>query len=289
MHHHSHHNSGGNEQRLFWAMLITGLFMLIEVAGAILSGSLALFADAGHMLSDFAALLLALIAFRISHKPADHRRSYGYDRLQILAAFVNGLTLIGIAIWICYEAIQRFFEPVMILAGPMLVVALVGLLVNIVVFFILTRGGSENLNMKAAALHVLGDLLGSVAAIAAALIILATGWMPADPLLSIIVALLVLRAGYAVLRQSAHILLEGTPDNTPQDLIIDTLQAIDGVKDVHHLHIWALTAERRLATVHVVAEPHKTDQIRVAVSQTLVEKFHITHPTVQVEIRPCDS
>ncbi len=290
MHHHHHHNSThGNERRLFWAMLITGLFMLIEVAGAMLSGSLALFADAGHMLSDFGALLLALIAFRISYKPADDKRSFGYDRLQILAAFVNGLTLVGIGVWICYEAIERFFEPVEILAGPMLAVAVAGLLINIIVFYILTSGEQENLNIKAAALHVLGDLLGSVAAITAAMIILTTGWLTADPLLSVIVALLVLRAGYAVIRQSAHILLEGTPDNTSHEQIIETLESIEGVTNVHHLHVWALTAEKRLATVHVVADPGRMDQIRIAVSRTLSEQFKIAHPTVQIEIQPCES
>ncbi len=270
-------------------MLVTGLFMLVELVGGILSGSLALLADAGHMLSDFAALLLAFVAFRISHKPADAKRSYGYDRFQILAAFINGLALIVIAIWICVAAVQRFYEPVQVLATPMLIVAIIGLLVNIIVYRILTTEQTDNLNVRAAALHVIGDLLGSVAAIAAAVIILLTGWMPADPLLSIIVALLVLKAGVSVTRRAGHILLEGTPDNLPQDTILDTLKNIEGVQDVHHLHVWALTAERRLATVHLVTEAEYVDQVRISAVRILNEQFSIAHPTVQVEIKPCIS
>lgn len=290
LHHqdHHHHRPSGNEGRLFWAMLITGAFMLVEVIGGILSGSLALLADAGHMLSDFASLLLALLAFRISHKPADDKRSFGYDRFQILAAFINGLTLIVIAGWICVEAVQRFLQPVEVLAGPMLAVAVTGLVVNIVVFRILTSERTNNLNMRAAALHVLSDLLGSVAAIAAALIIMFTGWMPADPLLSIIVALLVLRAGISVTRSAGHILLEGTPENVPRDDIMAALKTIEGVQDVHHLHVWALTAERRLATVHVVTSDN-VDQVRIRAVRMLKEKFRISHPTVQVENQPCQS
>lgn len=288
-HTHSHDHTSSNERSVFWAMLITGSFMLVEVVGGIVSGSLALLADAGHMLSDFAALLLAFVAFRISHKPADAKRSFGYDRFQILAAFINGLTLIAIAVWICFTAAQRFFEPVQVLAGPMLVVAVIGLVVNIIVFKILTAEDTDNLNVRAAALHVIGDLLGSVAAIIAAVIILFTGWMPADPLLSIIVALLILRAGIRVTRHSGHILLEGTPDNAPQDSILSELKTIEGVQDVHHLHVWALTAERRLATVHVVTEPNLVDQVRIAVVHVLHEQFNISHPTVQVEIKPCES
>ncbi len=290
MHNHNHHShSRGNERKVFWAMLVTGSFMLVEVVGGIVSGSLALLADAGHMLSDFAALLLAFIAFRISHKPADDKRSFGYDRFQILAAFINGMALIAIAVWICFTAGQRFFEPVQVLAGPMLIIAVIGLIINIIVFKILSAKDTDNLNIRAAALHVMGDLLGSVAAIIAALIIMLTGWMPADPLLSVIVALLVLRAGINVIRHSGHILLEGTPDNIPQDSILSELKAIKGVQDVHHLHVWALTAERRLATVHVVTEPDQVDQVRISVGRVLREQFSISHPTVQIEIKRCDA
>ena len=194
-HHHTHSHadpSGGNEKRILWAMALTGSFMFAEVIGGILSGSLALIADAGHMLTDFAALALSWAAFRASRRPNDTKRTYGYHRFQVLAAFVNGLTMVLIVGWILFEAVRRLMEPVEILAGPMLVIAALGLVVNIIAFAILHSGAKENLNMQGAALHVLGDLLGSVGAIAAAGIILWTGWTPIDPLLSVLVALLIL-------------------------------------------------------------------------------------------------
>ena len=215
-HDHDHelgHAHGANERRVFWAMVVTGAFMVVEVVGGIISGSLALLADAGHMLGDFVALALAFAAFRLSRRPADSARSYGYDRFQVLAAFVNGLSMLVIAAWIIIEGVQRLLAPQPVLAGTMLLIACVGLLVNVIAFAILTVGGGDNLNVRGAALHVLGDLLGSVAAVAASLIIMATGWLPADPLLSLLVAGLIIRSGLIVTRRSAHILLEGTPDN----------------------------------------------------------------------------
>ena len=187
MHHHSHAHGHSHvpkkERTIAIAAALTGGFMLAELVGGILSGSLALLADAGHMLTDFASLMLAWFAFRIARRPADWKRTYGYDRFSVLAAFVNGLTLFAIAIWIVIEAIRRLSQPVEVLGGLMLWVALAGLVVNIASFWVLTREDSDNLNIRAAALHVAGDLLGSVAAIVASLVILWTGWMPIDDFL----------------------------------------------------------------------------------------------------------
>jgi len=205
-------NQKSNIKRVQIALALTGTFMLVEVAGGILSGSLALLADAGHMLTDTMALALSAIAFRVSSRPADEKRSYGYQRFQILAAFVNGLSLLVIVGWILFEAVQRILSPSMVMGQTMLIVAAAGLVINIIVFFVLHGGDQENLNMRGAALHVLGDLLGSVAAITAALVILYTGWMPIDPILSIGVALLIFRSAWHLVKRSGHILLEGAPE-----------------------------------------------------------------------------
>jgi len=188
-HHHGHSHGGeNNRSRVGFAAALTGLFMMAEIVGGLISGSLALLADAGHMLTDFAALAMAWGAFTIAKRPADWKHTFGYDRLAILVAFVNGLTLFLVAAWIVREAIERFHSPSEILAGPMLWVAIGGLVVNLLVFKILTGADQENLNIRGAVLHVLGDLLGSVAAIIAALVIMKTGWTPIDPLLSVLVA-----------------------------------------------------------------------------------------------------
>ena len=193
-HGHAHNAHAGNERKIAFAAGLTGLFMLAEVVGGVVSGSLARIADAGHMLTDFASLILAWFAFRIARRPADWKRTYGFDRFSVLAAFVNGLSLFAIAAWIVYEAIRRLQQPGEILGGLMLWVAVAGLVINILAFVILTRGASDNLNVRAAALHVAGDLFGSVAAIVAALGIIFTGWTPIDPILSMLVVLIILRA-----------------------------------------------------------------------------------------------
>ena len=189
-----------NERRVLAALCLTGVFMLVEAAGGLLSGSLALLADAGHMLTDTAALALAWVAFRTSRRPADPRRSYGYHRLQVIAAFVNGAALAAIVAWIAFEAIGRLLEPRPIDGPLMLAVAAVGLLVNISAFLILHGADRDNLNVRGAILHVVGDLLGSVATLAAAGVILATGWTPIDPMLSLLVAVLILRSAWALVR-----------------------------------------------------------------------------------------
>jgi cobalt-zinc-cadmium efflux system protein len=262
-HHHSSHDhththdhapevNDDSERRVFWVMCLTGSFMVLQIIGGLFSGSLALIADSGHMLSDTAALGLAWFGFRLSKRPADQRRSYGYDRFQILAAFTNGLTLFFIAAWMTFEAVDRLLNPAPILSGPMLAVAVTGLLVNIGGFWILHKGDTQNVNMQGALLHVLGDLLGSVAAIGAALMIMFTGWFAADPLLSILVAVIILKSGYGIVKKSGHILLEGTPEHLNLNTISNSIsQKFPDVIDTHHVHAWSLTAEKTVLTLHV--------------------------------------
>jgi cobalt-zinc-cadmium efflux system protein len=213
--HHGHDHAAavtaGDERRVLWALVLTGGFTVAEVAGGILSGSLALLADAGHMLTDTAALGLAWYAFRVGRRPATAARSYGHHRAQVLAAFVNSGALLVIAAWIAVEAGRRLLHPTPVLGAPMLAVAAVGLLVNVAAFLVLRGGDRENLNLRGATLHVLGDLLGSLGAILAAGVILLTGWTPIDPILSVLVALLILRGAWATLCRSSHVLMEGAP------------------------------------------------------------------------------
>ena len=288
-HQHHHHHHAGNETRLQWAMLLTGGFMIAEVAGGIISGSLALLADAGHMLTDAASLFMAWLAARITHRPADAARSYGYHRVQIIAAFTNGLGFFAIFIWIVIEAAQRLLNPVHVMGDTMMLVAALGLAVNVVTYFILHGGNQADLNLEGALVHVLGDLFGSVAAICAAGIILLTGWMPIDPLLSVVVALLILRSAWFVIKRSAHILLQGTPEEVDVIELRDYLKTqIPEVVDVHHVHVWSLTTERPILTAHVqIRGEVDYDDVLRRINTAIREQFGISHSTVQIEFEYC--
>jgi cobalt-zinc-cadmium efflux system protein len=278
-----------SERRVFLVMLLTGGFMVVEAVGGLMAGSLALIADAGHMLTDTVALGMAWMAFRVGRRPSDARRSFGYHRLQVLAAFVNGLLLFAIGLWIVVEAIQRMIAPRGVDGDTMLWVAAAGLAVNVLGFAILRHGAHGDLNMRSALLHVLSDILGSVGAIVAAVVIMATGWTPVDPILSVVVALLVLRGAVDVVRQSAHILAEGAPAGIdPDELGAALRQTVPEVTDIHHVHVWSLTTERPLATLHAAVAPG-TDQdaVLAALLLTLRNRFGIGHATVQIETRGC--
>lgn len=259
--------------------------MVAEVVGGMLSGSLALLADAAHMLTDSAALALAWFAARLSRRPSDRRRTFGYHRVQVLAAFVNGLALIGLVLWIAVEAILRLANPVEVQANTLMVIAGLGLAVNLVVFAILHLGDRDNLNIRGAALHVLGDLLGSVAAIIAGVVILATGWMPIDPLLSLLIAVLILRSAWKLTRESAHILLEGAPDGLDVAQIEhDIPTRITAVSEVHHIHAWSLTPARPMVSLHAtLVDGTDRHQALVAIKALLDERFGIRHATIQLE------
>lgn len=283
------HTHGANEQRIIWAAVLTGGFMFVEAAGGWFSGSLALLADAGHMVTDFASLTLAWYGFRLARRPADWKRSYGYDRFSVLIAFVNGIALFVIAAWVIYEAWQRLNEHPVVLAGPMFWVALAGLAANIVSFWVLQGGDRKNLNVRAAALHVLGDLLGSVAALIAAIVIMTTGWTPIDPILSVLVAVIILRSAWQVVRESSHILLEGTPSGlNARDVTDDLLATFPAIADVHHVHIWSITQERPMLTMHMrVRDNNPPERIVAEVKRRLAERFHIAHATIEVEFDGC--
>lgn len=291
-HGHAHDHAGhdhGNERRVLAALLLTAGFMLAEVVGGILSGSLALIADAGHMLTDAAALGLSWYAFKVSRRPASPARSYGHHRFQVLAAFVNGAALLGVAAWIVIEAARRLLEPVEVLGGTMLAVALLGLAVNVAAFLILHGGHQENLNVRGATLHVLGDLLGSVAAILAAGVILLTGWTPVDPILSVAVVLLIVRSAWALLQRSWHVLMEGAPEGLDvAALSRDLAAAVPGVLDVHHVHAWSLTPERPLITLHAtIDEAADHDTVLHRLQEALAGRFDIAHATIQIERGRC--
>ena len=258
--------------------------MLAEVIGGLVSGSLALIADAGHMLTDFASLALAWGAFRFARRPADPRRTYGYDRLSVMAAFVNGLALLVLCAWIAFEAVQRLREPVEVLAGPMLAIAVIGLGVNVLAFRLLTGGGSQNLNVRAAALHVMGDLLGSVAAIVAAVIIMLTGWTPADPILSALVLVLILRSAVRVLRESGHILLEGAPSGVDAAAVARAVEAdVPGARNVRHVHAWSISQERPMVTLEAdLCAGHDADTVRRRIKAVIESAFGVGHTTVEL-------
>lgn len=288
-HQHNHTEGDGNRNRLLAAFIVTAVFMVAEVAGGILSGSLALLADAGHMLTDAAALLVALLAVQFSQRKPNARHTFGLLRLTTLAAFVNALALLAITALIVWEAIRRFYQPQPVAGGLMLVIAVAGLLANLLSFWLLHRGSEEkNLNVRAAALHVLGDLLGSVGAIVAALIILFTGWTPIDPILSVLVSVLILRSAWALLKESFHELLEGSPGSVNADkLKRDLTLSIAEVRNVHHVHIWQV-GEKPVMTLHVqVIPPHDHDALLHRIHDYLHRNYQIDHATVQMEYQPC--
>jgi cobalt-zinc-cadmium efflux system protein len=280
----------GNMKRVIIALALTGTFMVVEVIGGILAGSLALLADAGHMLTDTMALALAAVAFNVSRRPADARRTFGYQRFQILAAFVNGLSLLFIVGWILFEALRRLISPVEVTGTTMLVVAGAGLVVNVIAFAVLHGGDRDNLNIRGAALHVAGDLLGSVAAIVAAIIIIYTGWMAIDPLLSIAVAFLILKSAWALVQQSAHVLLEGAPAWLDRDeMQRKIVERVPEVLGIHHVHIWGLTPQDLMLTMHVKISPdapHPTAVVR-RVKATLEDDYGIGHSTIEIETDEC--
>ena len=285
-----HHGNHDNERRLFWAMLLTGVFMVAEVIGGVVSGSLALLSDAGHMLADFVSLALAWFAFRLGGKKPDLRRSYGYHRFQVLAAFINGLSLLVIVGWILFEAAMRLIEPPEVIGRTMLIIASAGLVVNIFSFLVLHGGDQENLNIRGAALHVLGDLLGSVAAIIAALVIIQTGWMPIDPILSVLVALLILRSAWQLVKRSAHILLEGAPEWLDcEDMQQKIIAVVPEVTEIHHVHVWGLTPQHPMLTMHVVLgeEPMDPTPVVRQIKEVLKDRFAIDHSTIEVEFGDC--
>ena len=286
---HSHsHAAGGNERSLSIALALTATFLVVEVVGGIVTQSLALISDAAHMLTDTAALGIALAAIRIGKRPADKRRTFGYHRFEILAATFNAMLLFGVAVYILYEAYLRLKEPAQIHSTGMLVIAVVGMVVNLLSMRVLRGGKDKSLNVKGAYLEVWSDLLGSVGVILAAILIKATGWAWVDSAVAVLIGLWVLPRTWVLLRSSVNVLLEGVPDDIDLDEVGRTLLDIPGVESIHDLHVWALTSGKTSLTVHVVCNTrHADEEILPHVRTHLEEAFGIVHVTVQCERTPC--
>lgn len=283
-HAHSHGASGG----LGIAFWLIGGFTIVEGVGGYWSGSLALLADAGHMFVDTLALALAYFAHRLARRPASHARSFGHSRLQVLAAFVNSLLLLAIVVAIIVEAVQRLMAPHPINAPLALGVALAGAAVNLLAAWLL-HGDEHDLNVRAAYLHVLSDLAGSGAAVLAALLVMTTGWLAADPWLSLVVTALIARGAWQLLRHSAHVLQEGTPQGFEADALAGHLvRSVPAITDVHHVHAWSLTPRETLLTLHARLAPgaDAVDAL-AALKRVLVADYAITHSTIQLEAAEC--
>jgi len=282
------HTHGANKKTLLISFIIITGYMIVEAIGGFLTNSLALLSDAGHMLSDSISLAIALIAFALGEKVANSKKSFGYKRFEVLAAVINGVTLILIALYIFYEAIQRFISPPEVASTGMLMIAIVGLLINIFVAWIMMRGGDtkENLNLRAAFLHVISDMLGSVAAIVAALLIMLFNWGWADPLASVIVAILVFISGLKVTKSAVHILMEGTPSDVDLSEIIKIIESTQSIKGIHDLHVWTITSGQNALSCHAVVDGSlsvkDTQEILMLIEHELEHKG-IGHVTIQME------
>jgi cobalt-zinc-cadmium efflux system protein len=258
--------------------------MVVEIIGGLITGSLALLADAAHMASDNVALGLALFAFWLSGKPPTPNRSFGYKRVEILAALFNGVTIVAVSFWIFYEAYERLGDPPRVLGGPMMAVAVVGLLVNVAGAVILARSAGENLNMQGALRHILADLLGSAGVILAAAVILLTGWAYADPLISAVIGVLVLFSSWKLLRDSVNVLLEGAPPGVDAEEVGNRMAASEGVREVHDLHVWTVTSGFPALSAHVlVGESEDCHARRRELEALLARDFGIDHTTLQVD------
>ncbi|MBW5466310.1 cation diffusion facilitator family transporter [Brevibacillus formosus] len=284
-HDHHHHGKGASKRALLTAFLIIAVFLVVETIGGFITNSLALLSDAGHMLSDALALLLSLIAVHFASRPPSAKRTFGMKRFEILAALTNGVTLVVISLFIFWEGFERMWDPPKVASGSMIIIASVGLLANIAAAMVLMRGDTKNnVNLRSAYLHVLGDLLGSVAAILGGILMWAFGWYIADPIISIIVSILIMLSAWRVTKESINILLEGAPSRLDTTKVEQRLSQLTGVVKVHDLHIWTVTSDFDSLTCHLVVQddlpsyPVLNDALRL-----LEKEFGITHATIQIE------
>lgn len=285
---HDHDHAHASTSALAAALGLTGSFLIVEVIAGLLTGSLALISDAAHMLTDTVGIAIALAAIRLGGKPADEKRTFGYRRFEILAAAFNAILLFGVAGYILYEAVNRFFAPPEIHSLPMLVVAFLGLLVNLAAMHLLTGGKEQSLNMKGAYLEVWSDMLGSVGVMAAAAIIWLTGWRWVDPLVAVAIGLWVLPRTWTLLSETSNVLLEGVPHGINYGAVSAALRSAPGVVDLHDLHIWSLTSNAPSLSVHLVlSKDVDADATREAAARKLADSFAITHVTIQTETIDC--
>ncbi len=281
------HTSALSERALVWVLALTVTFTVAEFIGGVVANSLALLADAAHMLADVAALALSLFALWFARRPANEEKTYGYVRLEILAALLNGAFLLVIAVGIVWEAVRRLHRPEPVHAAILIGVASAGLVANIVSALVLHRSAGESLNVRGAYLHVLGDLLGAVGAILAGVIIATTGWFPADPLISFVVALLIVMSSWRLLRESVDILLEAVPADIDLTEVRAALAEVPGVSDVHDLHVWTVTSGFLAMSGHaVVRDPAEGQRVLEEIHHRMRERFGIRHATIQIEVPP---
>lgn len=281
---HEHGAKSTSARALLLTLGLTATYTVAEVIGGLLTGSLALLADAGHMLSDTGSLAVALGAIWLAKRPATPARSFGFKRAEILAALANGVTLVAISIWIFIEAAQRFSDPPEVLGGWMLGIAIGGLLINLAGAVILARGDRGSLNLQAALRHVIADVLGSVGVIAAAIVILLTGWVYADPLISVLIGILVAASSWGVLRESVSILLEATPKGIDAEQVQARIESVAGVSNVHDLHIWTITSGFPALAAHVLVERGEDCHAKRRELERLLETaYEIDHTTLQVD------
>ncbi len=286
----SSHTHETKQNRFVLSLALTGLIFLAELLGGLWTGSLALLADSAHVFMDAFALGLSYLALRAAALPADDRHTYGYHRLQILAALTNGITLLFIAFEILREAWERWQQPQPIQAGPMLVIAVVGLIVNIIVAYVLHEHDHDDVNTRSAFLHVVGDTLASVGVIGAGVVILFTGWLWFDPLVSALIGLLILVSAGRLLKETVHILVEGMPDGMTASAVADAMRVAPGVGEVHDLHVWTVAPGYVALSAHVLLADQalsQTADVMVALKQTLREQFGIEHTTIQFECTAC--
>ena len=282
-HHHGHHR-GASQRVLAVVLVLNSVYMVAEAAGGWYANSLALLSDAGHMLTDVAALVLSLMAVRFASRPATPEKTYGFYRLEILAALVNGVTLIGLSVLICYEAYHRFRRPEQVEAVTLSWIAAGGLLINLISAWLLSKSHQESLNMRGAFLHVISDLFGSVVAIAAGLLVLWRGWTWADPAFSVIISLLIITSSWKLVSDAVNVLLEGTPAHINTATVEQEMKKLSGVRGVHDLHIWTITSGRHALTAHVVIDDMKEGpRILRDLRVMLAERFALAHSTIQLE------
>lgn len=290
-HHHGHDQARGAGERRMWIVLaLTAGFLVVEIVGGILTKSLALLSDAAHMFTDVMALAIAIAAIRLSRLPADRKRTFGYHRFEILAAAFNATLLFFVALYILYEAWQRWIEPQPIASLGMLAVASIGLAVNLIGMRLLSDNADANLNVKGAYLEVWADALGSIGVIIGALIVYFTGWTRADPVVAVLIALWVLPRGWMLFKQSMNVLLEGVPEGMDLPTLDRLLRTVPGVRDVHELHVWSIGSGKASLTAHLILENAQTDAGRVITeaNELLRRDFGLTHTTLQAEFEHCD-
>ena len=278
------------EKPLWWAFGLTATFLVVEIIGGLITNSLALLSDAAHMMTDVLALAISLVAVRLSRRPPDAKRTYGYARMEAVGALINGGLLFVVAGYIFWEAIGRFRQPPEVSYGGMLLVATLGLVVNLISMRLLKAGSGTNLNLKGAYLEVWSDMLGSVGVILGALVIKFTGWTLVDPIVAVLIALWVLPRTWTLLREAGHVVMQGVPAGTNLEEIRAAITAFPGVEAVHDLHVWALGSKEAVLTAHIVLRATTAEDgeaVRVSLNQMLETKFNVHHSTLQMEARPC--